>query len=152
MKKIVTILAATLLATLVGCASSGSVTSLRGTDVAAADPAADPARYTEAMPGTGSALIARTFTGQPPLIPHTMGNYEEISFEENPCLDCHITDEFKGKPMPKMGASHFVKGVKDKAGDPVVDMARWQCNSCHVPQANAKPLVDNSFVGHIKKQ
>jgi len=31
--------------------------------------------------------------------------------------------------------------------EPVLHMNRWQCNSCHVPQVDAKPLVENSFQG-----
>jgi cytochrome c-type protein NapB len=30
----------------------------------------------------------------------------------------------------------------------VIDKARWQCNSCHVPQIDAKPLVENVFKGN----
>jgi len=95
------------------------------------------------------ALIQRTFSGQPPLIPHAIDKYEPITIEENACLDCHISDEFKGKKMPKIGESHFSKTVKEANGSPAMNMARWQCNSCHVPQADVKPLVDNKFVGDV---
>ena len=29
-----------------------------------------------------------------------------------------------------------------------IDKSRWQCNSCHVPQIDAKPLVENVFKGN----
>ena len=29
-------------------------------------------------------------------------------------------------------------------------MSRYQCNNCHVPQVDAKPLVDSLFVGVTK--
>jgi cytochrome c-type protein NapB len=38
-----------------------------------------------------------------------------------------------------MADTHFV--------DQKVAMTRWQCNSCHVPQVDATPLVKQNFVG-----
>jgi cytochrome c-type protein NapB len=148
MKTTVTVLLATLLTTIVGCASYGTVASIRGQDVSAADRAPEPKQYSEKVPGVGAqALIKRTFSGQPPLIPHATEKYEPITIEENACLDCHISDEFRGAKMPKIGESHFSKTVKEKDGSPAVNMARWQCDSCHVPQVDAPPLVENRFVG-----
>ncbi|MGE5466957.1 MAG: nitrate reductase cytochrome c-type subunit [Ignavibacteria bacterium] len=149
MKRTVTLVLAGLLASLIGCSSYLPVSSMRGADVAAADKAPDQKRYTERLPDADAkALIPRTFTGQPPLVPHTVAKYEPITVEENACLDCHITDEFKGRKMPRVGDSHFSKTRKESDGTPAVSMMRWQCNSCHVAQADAKPLVDNDFVGN----
>lgn len=144
------ILLATLLLAIVGCASYMPVASLRGNDITATDQAPDSKRYTERVPGTGSqVLIPRTFSGQPPLIPHTVAKYEPITLDENACLNCHITDELNDRKMPKIGASHFSKTAKQDDGTPAVNMLRWQCNSCHAPQADAKPLLENTFVGHL---
>jgi cytochrome c-type protein NapB len=151
MKNIVIVLLATLLTTIAGC-SSEPVAFMRGKDVAAADQAPEPKQFSERAPGTGDQhLIPRTFSTQPPLIPHAIAKYEPITIEENACLDCHISDEFKGKQMPKIGASHFSKTRKEEDGTPAVNMVRWQCNSCHVVQADAKPLVENVFVGNVQK-
>jgi len=148
MKKTVTIILATLLASLVGCASHNSVAFMRGSDIATADKAPDAKTYAERLPDSDlSVLIPRTFVGQPPLVPHTTAKYEPITIEENICLECHINDEFKERKMPKIGKSHFSATVKDKKGQPAVSMARFQCNSCHVPQVDAQPLVENTFVG-----
>ena len=149
MKKIVTILLATLLTTLVGCASQ-SVAFMRGADIATADQAPDAKKYLGGKPG-GQDKVARTYRDQPPVIPHAVENFDEITLDENPCLNCHITDEFKGAKMPKMGVSHFSTTAKKADGTPLVNMVRWQCNSCHVQQADAQPLVENTFVGHIVK-
>ena len=35
------------------------------------------------------------------------------------------------------------------AGELVLRMERYQCNSCHVPQVDAKPLVTSTFVGNL---
>ena len=149
MKKTVTILLATLLTAIVGCASYEPLAFMRGSDVDAADKAPDQKQYTERAPDANlAALIPRTFKGQPPLVPHAVAKYEPITLEENACLDCHITDDFKGKKMPKIGESHFSKTQKEADGTPAVNMVRWQCNSCHVQQVDAPPLVENTFVGN----
>ena len=150
MKKTVSIALAALLASIIGCASTAPV-SMRGADVKSADRAPEAKQYSQKTPGVGEQkLIARTFSTQPPLIPHLTEKYEPITMEENACLECHATDELRGKPMPKMGVSHFSKTVKDAEGQPVVEMSRFQCNSCHVAQVDAKELVENVFVGNIK--
>ncbi|MCK9387603.1 MAG: nitrate reductase cytochrome c-type subunit [Sulfuritalea sp.] len=146
------IVMATLLITIVGCASNSPVAFLRGSDITASDQAPDQKEYSESIPGVGSPeLIQRTFVGQPPLIPHAVAKYEHITIDENVCVNCHITDEFKGVKMPKMGASHFSAVAKQADGMPDVNMVRWQCNSCHVVQADAKPLIENTFIGHTAK-
>ena len=148
MKRIATIVLASLLTSMIGCSTYGPVTSMRGSDVESADQAPDAKHYADRLPDADlKALIPRTFVGQPPLVPHTVAKYEPITTEENACLDCHITDEFKGRKMPRIGQSHFDKVRKESDGTPAVSMTRWQCNTCHVPQADAKPLIENEFVG-----
>lgn len=141
----------TLVALIAGVVTACAVTtapftSLRDSSVNAADSAPVEKTFVGKRPGQ-HVLIARTFAQQPPLIPHTIDGYEEISAKENPCLDCHIDDTFKGKKMPRVPKSHLVQAVDAKA-EPVLDMQRWQCNSCHVAQIDAKPLVGNDFKGN----
>lgn len=151
MKKTVSLVLATILASVIGCATSTGPVSMRGSAVDAPDRAPEIKTYSEKTPGVGEQrLIARTFADQPPLIPHAIEKYEPITAEENACLECHVSDELRGKKMPKMGASHFSKTVKEADGSPAVEMSRFQCNSCHVPQVDAKPLVENLFVGNAK--
>jgi len=134
-------LMAALAVTVVACAStSGSLSTLRDTSVDAPDVAPEEKVYAGKQPGK-FALIERTFVGQPPLIPHTVENFD-ITPKENACLDCHIDSEFKGKKMPSLGKSHLVKSM-DANAEPKRNMLRWQCDSCHVPQVDAKPLVGN---------
>ena len=151
MKKTVTILLASLLTVIVGCASYEPLVSMRGTEVNSADQAPDQKQYSERSPGSHSAqLIQRTFAEQPPLIPHAVEKYEPITLKANDCVDCHISDEFKGKKMPRMGDSHFSKTRKEADGSAAVDMTRWECTSCHVAQVDAPALVENRFIGNIK--
>lgn len=147
-KSVISIALATVVATVIGCASTLPPVSMRGAAVQDSDRAPAAKVYAQKVPGVGEQqLIARTFIGQPPLVPHAIEKYEPITADDNACLECHQTDEFRGKKLPKMGASHFSQTVKDSDGSPVVEMSRFQCNTCHVPQVDAKPLVENSFVG-----
>ncbi len=136
-------------AAVVGCSTTQPLHFLRGTDVAAADQAPVEKHYAQRAPDADmTALIPRTYKGQPPLIPHEVEKYLPITVEENDCLDCHISDDFKGRKMPRMGDSHFSKTETEPDGSPKVNMSRWQCNSCHVAQVDAPPLVENTFVGN----
>ena len=73
-----------------------------------------------------------------------------LTIEENACMECHQTEEIRGQKIPQIGASHFSKTLKTKSGKPAVEMTRFQCDTCHVPQVDAKELVDSRFVGVTK--
>lgn len=120
--------------------------SMRGADVSAADGAGETKAYTGKRPGT-QPPVARTFSTQPPVIPHAVENFDEITLEENQCLSCHGADVFKKKNAPKIGDSHFLnrEGKKLEAAS----AARHNCLQCHVPQVDAPPLVENAFKGDI---
>ena len=143
MKKSVTILLASLLA-VVGCASYEPLVSMRGADVAAADKAPGELVYAGKRPGT-QPVIARTFSTQPPLIPHAVDNFDEVTLTENQCLDCHGDANYVKKNSPKLGDSHFVAATK------AFDPSRHNCTQGHVPQVDAPALVENRFVGNIKQ-
>ncbi len=142
MTRTITLTLAIFLTAVSGWATAQQVTSLRGEEVSTVDKAPAEVNYQGKRPGMQKP-IARTFDKQPPLIPHAITNFDEITLEENQCLDCHGPEKFKQKKAPKLGVSHLANGT--------VSMARYQCNSCHVPQADAKPLVENRFVGHLSK-
>lgn len=151
MKKTASLVVATLIASIIGCASTTGPAPMRGADVSAPDRAPPVREYAEKVPGVGQPqLIARTFIGQPPMVPHTVEKYVPLTIEENACLECHITDELRGQKVPKIGESHFSKTFKRKDGKPAVEMSRFQCDTCHVPQVDAKELVDSKFVGVTK--
>lgn len=149
MNRSVTIILAAALAAISGWSlaqQAAGVHSLRDADTAAADQAPDEKAYAGKKPGLQKP-IARTFKEQPPLIPHAIANFDEITVEENQCLSCHGLENYRKKNAPKVGDSHLAfssDGMKK-----VVTMDRYQCNTCHVPQVDAKPLVDNTFVGNI---
>ncbi len=86
--------------------------------------------------------IPRSFEQQPPLIPHTIRGYN-ITVNFNKCMDCHAWSKAKETGATKVGESHF----KDREGHELKNISprRYFCVQCHVPQTDAKPLVDNVY-------
>lgn len=86
--------------------------------------------------------IPREYVQQPPLIPHTIANYN-ITKEFNKCMDCHSWTRYKETGATKVSLTHF----KDRDGKELSNISprRYFCTQCHVPQTNAKPLVGNTF-------
>jgi cytochrome c-type protein NapB len=127
----------TLLLGTSGWAQAG-VESLRG------DQAVDKASTTPAAAEVKSdySPIAKSFAEQPPLIPHAIEDFE-ITVSDNDCLDCHSPDKAKDTGAKAISATHYT----DRDGKPTKDLAarRTFCTQCHVPQVDAKPLIDNTF-------
>jgi cytochrome c-type protein NapB len=150
MKRSVTIVLAAAFAAISGWSLAqqvAGVQTLRGADTAAADQApAENKVYMGKKPGLQKP-IDRTFKEQPPLVPHAVDNFDEITVAENQCMDCHSLEKYREKKAPKVGDSHlaFSKDGTKKT----LTMDRYQCNTCHVPQVDAKPLVELNFVGNI---
>lgn len=136
-------------ALIIGCAQQyASIKPMRGDDVAAPDKADAPKAYVGGRPGT-TQKIARTFSTQPPLVPHEVEKFSDVNLEENSCMDCHSAANYEKKKAPKIGDSHFIDPVTGKKlaeGS----AARYNCLQCHVPQVDAPPLVENTFVGNVK--
>ena len=122
-------------------------TSMRGADVAAPDAVASEKAYVGSRPGT-TKPVARTFSTQPPVIPHSIENFSDINLEENACMDCHSAATYKKKNAPKIGDSHFVNRDGQKLDE--ASAARHNCVQCHVPQVDAPPLVESTFQGDQK--
>ena len=120
------------------------VTSLRGSDASTPDQAPAVHEQLGRKPGA-QEKVARTFVGQPPVIPHATENFDEVTLVDNQCLECHGAQNYVKKSAPKISDSHFVGASGQKLAD--TDNRRHACQLCHVPQFDAKPLVDNQFVG-----
>ena len=84
----------------------------------------------------------RDFMQQPPLIPHTIQNYQ-ITKNFNKCMDCHAWQKTKASGATKVSVTHF----RTREGTELDNISprRYFCTQCHVPQTDAKPLVDNTF-------
>ncbi len=118
--------------------TQAEVTSLRGDN-----PLDETSKApTKKMWNKDGEVLPRSYVQQPPLIPHKIKGYQ-IDLHYNKCLSCHSWSKYREAGATKISQTHF----KDRNGNDMADVAptRYFCNQCHVPQANAKPLVDNTF-------
>lgn len=111
--------------------------SLRGSDINASEAESEAFRREK-----DRAPIPRDFVQQPPLIPHTVANYN-ITVNFNKCMDCHAWTRYKEAGATKVSLTHF----KTRDGQELSNISprRYFCMQCHVPQTDAKPLVANTF-------
>ncbi len=139
MKKVslVTIFGVVLLSqTLV--AYSNDITSLRGSNEL--DKGALEIEKKKQMKKQGG--FDRAWKLQPPTIPHDIDK-DEISLKGNTCMKCHSKQNFEKEKAPEIAESHYINRNGKVLEKP--STRRWFCNQCHVPQVEAKPLVDNTF-------
>jgi cytochrome c-type protein NapB len=121
-----------------GACSGADVSSLRGeTGVAGESTQAELKPYVK-----DQQPIPRDYLQQPPLIPHQIEDYQ-INIKFNKCLSCHSWANYKQAKATKISQTHFES--RDGAILANVSARRYFCTQCHVPQANAQPLVDNTF-------
>lgn len=88
------------------------------------------------------AVSDRDFVQQPPMIPHTTQGYQ-ITKNFNKCMDCHAWQKTKESKATKVSVTHF----RTREGQELDNISprRYFCTQCHVPQTDAKPLVNNTF-------
>lgn len=112
-------------------------------------PASEKFTYSTQFPGT-STVLPRAYSGAPPQIPHNIESFLPVSAKNNACKMCHHNPAMIGKKVKgqatAMPKSHYTdqRHAPGKVSTELVG-ARYVCTQCHVPQANVKPLVVNSF-------
>lgn len=91
--------------------------------------------------------IPRNFEQQPPLIPHSIKGYN-ITQNFNKCMDCHAWTRVKETKATKVSITHF----RTREGTELANISprRYFCLQCHVPQFDAKPLVENTYKSAYK--
>jgi cytochrome c-type protein NapB len=92
---------------------------------------------------TDDVRVQRNYPDQPPLIPHAIEGYA-LDLNANKCLSCHARRFTEQSQAPMISVTHY----QDRDGNTVGGVAprRYACLACHVPQTNARPLVQNEFV------
>lgn len=115
-----------------------AVKGLRGADVS--EPDEFKSGSFRNMPDGQS--IPRNYVQQPPMVPHKIDGYE-ISLNFNRCMDCHSWSRYSETGATKVSLTHF----KDRDGGELANISprRYFCVQCHVPQTDAKPLIENTF-------
>src|SRR3954471_20594965 len=119
-------------------AQSGLTDSMRG-PTAIADESKPPPL---GNPENKDVRRERTYTMQPPTIPHKIDNYQ-VDKNVNMCLNCHSRGNAASTQAVAVSVSHYM----DRDGNFLASVSarRYFCEQCHVAQFDAKPLVENSF-------
>ncbi len=117
-------------------ASAQEVLSLRG-DVEIEEGTSPPEVMAQEI-----GRVARNYRQQPPLVPHRIDKYQ-VDLKINQCLRCHDWPQNVEENAPKIGETHYLnrEGIMLDA----ISRRRWFCTQCHVTQADAAPLVGNTF-------
>lgn len=127
-----------MLVSLPGFASGDGLNTLRGAPIQGSETESNDAFKMSKE----SAPIPRDYVQQPPLVPHKVEGYA-ITKNFNKCMDCHSWTRYKESGATKVSLTHF----KTRDGQELSNISprRYFCLQCHVPQADAKPLVGNTF-------
>jgi cytochrome c-type protein NapB len=123
---------------LVGAAISQTTTRLTGeTPPTAVEEAPPLSRWI-----TDDVRRMRSYPEQPPVIPHSIEGYQ-LSLRTNRCLECHRREFTETSGAPMISVTHFM----DRDGQMLANVSprRYFCLQCHVPQTEAKPLIQNNF-------
>ena len=100
----------------------------------------------DATPAGQSQVIERSFENAPPMISHDVEGMMDITKDMNMCVTCHAPEYAKAMKATPVPASHLFDtfGKGKKVGKEIV-ASRYNCNLCHAPMTNAKPLIGNTF-------
>lgn len=128
---------AIVLTTVAAGSIAQEVKSLRDVPLTETDPTPDVLK--QSVPAGG---FGRAYRQQPPMIPHKIEGYQ-ITTDNNACMTCHDWPGNMRVNAIKISETHYV----DRQGARLDKVAgtRYFCMQCHVPQADAKPLVGNKF-------
>lgn len=118
--------------------NSGGLQSLRGSVEISDENSAELLKKNASDKGA----IDRNYIQQPPLIPHDIRGYQ-VNLNANKCLSCHSFKNAGAAGAPRISVTHY----ETRSGSTLSDVSpsRYFCLQCHVPQADAQPLIENSF-------
>ncbi|QYJ77368.1 nitrate reductase cytochrome c-type subunit [Shewanella acanthi] len=85
----------------------------------------------------------RNYPMQPPVIPHKIDGYQ-LDLKVNKCMACHARHRTGESQAPMVSVTHYM----DRDNNFLAELSprRYFCTQCHVPQLDAKLLVENDFV------
>ena len=144
---------------LIGCQAKGTASAPKGKAISSEElsyrhlplnvnAAPPPVEFPKAPPGQAKRF-QRAYENAPPMIPHSVEGLLPITKDHNACLGCHDPKVAKSIGATPVSPTHFIDFFQLIKGKVVklnkLDPARWNCVQCHAPQANAKPLVKNTF-------
>ena len=137
------LLAVTALIAWAGLATAQGMPSAMSNGLRGATPLAEESRPAP-LPKTvnDDQRRARSHPAQPPVIPHQVDNYQ-VDLRFNKCMDCHGRSRTQESQAPMVSVTHF----QDRDGQirQEISPRRYFCTSCHVPQADVRAPVKNTF-------
>lgn len=85
----------------------------------------------------------RNYPMQPPVIPHKIDGYQ-LDLKVNKCMACHDRNRVGASQAPMVSVTHYM----DRENNFLASLSprRYFCTQCHVPQLDAKLLVENDFI------
>lgn len=157
MKALSLVLGVFLGAVVIGCGGSGiddTEIGFRTTPVDEEGVTLQDFAY-DAAPAGENQVIERAFENAPPMISHDVEGMMEITKDMNMCVTCHAPEyatAMKATPVPASHLYDTFSGKKGKkVGKAIVD-SRYNCNLCHAPMTNAKPLIGNNFKPNFRNE
>ena len=156
MKKIALISAATALLLFTGCNQNTSannvsnkkveVTGIRKASLDKGSQNLPVVTYTSQAPIPGKVTpFKKSYVTAPPMIPHSIKGMVPITVKNNMCLNCHMPQNAKALGVTPMPKDHFVDNFEGGKHVQRVAGSRYFCTTCHAPQANLNPVVENKF-------
>jgi len=138
---------------LTGCqnASTSSNKTVKVTGIRQANLNADsqnlPAfKYNTAQPIPGKVKVQpKSFVTAPPMIPHSVQGMVPITRNNNMCLNCHMPQAAKSLKVTPIPQDHFVDNFEGDKKSSKLAGSRYNCTTCHAPQAMVDPVVENKF-------
>lgn len=103
-------------------------------------------------PAGMSQKYARSYENAPPLIPHDLDGLLPITKDLNMCITCHMPEIAQSVGAVAMPKSHLVDLRTNTDLNGELEAARYNCDQCHVPQANVDPIVANKFEAAFRKR
>jgi cytochrome c-type protein NapB len=127
-----------LFASSAAAQQSAHIDGMRGATPIPAEPKPPPL----GNPENRDIRRERTYSMQPPTIPHKIDNYQ-VDKNVNTCLACHSRGRAPLTQAVAVSVSHYM----DRDGNFLAEISprRYFCEQCHVVQFDAKPLVENRF-------
>ena len=87
----------------------------------------------------------KSYITAPPMIPHSIEGFTPITIKNNKCLMCHMPQNAKANNITPIPADHFVDNFEGDKKRRRIAGSRYNCTTCHAPQAQLDPVVENKF-------
>lgn len=109
-------------------------------------------KYGGNNPGEKNKRIPRAYDNAPPMIPHDISAFGEITKDSNACTGCHMPEAAKAVGAIAVPKSHLTNLRKGAGEDLKGELwgGRYNCTQCHAPQAVLDPAVMNKFKGAFR--